>query len=192
MPDDIVNNWSLFCHLKSDNSDWSASLTATSPPQSPSSTGEESEEDPSKALQSLLSQNMIGQYQLEIFNISLNIILNIAAGFNPMLLTAQVALAVQNKQNNPFLSAYTNLLANSGILPSIMAERIKSARFSPYSIKEKSFTPSASSATAAETTTTTATATIKASVLSRVQTGVRRVLRSMSGIFYFSLVGEEP
>ena len=183
----------MFFLLKSDNSDWSASLTATSPPQSPSSTGEESEEDPSKALQSLLSQNMIGQYQLEIFNISLNIILNIAAGFNPMLLTAQVALAVQNKQNNPFLSAYTNLLANSGILPSIMAERIKSARFSPYSIKEKSFTPSASSATAAEsTTTTTATATIKASVLSRVQTGVRRVLRSMSGIFYFSLAGEDP
>ena len=82
-----------------------------------------------------------------------------------MLLTAQVALAVQNNQNNPFLTAYTNMLASSGILPSVMAERIKSARFSPYS-REKSITPSSS--------TTTTTPTIKASVLSRLQTTVRR------------------
>ena len=88
-----------------------------------------------------------------------------------MLLTAQVALAVQNNQNNPFLSAYTNMLATSGILPSIMAERMKSARFNPYSNKEKSTTPS-SSPTETTTTTTTATATIKASLLSRVQTTV--------------------
>ena len=81
-----------------------------------------------------------------------------------MLLTAQVALAVQNNQNNPFLSAYTNMLASSGILPSVMAERIKSARFSPYS-REKSITPSSS---------TTTTPTIKASVLSRLQTTVSR------------------
>ena len=80
-----------------------------------------------------------------------------------MLLTAQVALAVQNNQNNPFLTAYTNMLASSGILPSVMAERIKSARFNPYS-REKSITPSSS----------TTTPTIKASVLSRLQTTVSR------------------
>ena len=103
-----------------------------------------------------------------------------------MLLTAQVALAVQNNQNNPFLSAYTNMLASSGILPSIMAERLKSARFSPYSTKEKSITPSSSSAaaTAAAESTTTTTATIKASVLSRVETAVRRLLRSTTGTFH--------
>ena len=113
-----------------------------------------------------------------------------------MLLTAQVALAVQNKQqpNNPFLSAYTNLLANSGILPSIMAERLKSARFSPYPTKEKSLTPTSTSASvaAAKSTTATTTATIKASVLSRVQTAVRREERSTTLTFHFYLAGGEP
>ena len=104
-----------------------------------------------------------------------------------MLLTAQVALAVQNNQNNPFLSAYTNMLATSGILPSIMAERMKSARFSPYSTKEKSISPSSSPAPEA-----TATATIKASVVSRVQTKVSPVLRSTNAQFSFSLPGGEP
>ena len=111
-----------------------------------------------------------------------------------MLLTAQVALAVQNKQqpNNPFLSAYTNLLANSGILPSIMAERLKSARFSPYPTKEKSLTPASSASVAgAKSTTTTTTATIKASVLSRVETAVRREERSTTLTFHFYLAGGE-
>ena len=111
-----------------------------------------------------------------------------------MLLTAQVALAVQNNQNNPFLSAYTNMLATSGILPSIMAERLKSARFSPYPTKEKSLTPASSSASvaAAKSTTATTTATIKASVLSRVQTAVRREERSTTLTFHFYLAGGEP
>lgn len=64
-------------------------------------------------------------------------VLSPGPGFNPLLLSAQVALAVQNNQTNPFLSAYTNILASSGLLPSIMAERLKSARFSPYLRKEK-------------------------------------------------------
>ena len=109
-----------------------------------------------------------------------------------MLLTAQVALAVQNNQNNPFLSAYTNMLASSGILPSIMAERLKSARYSPYPTKEKS----AISPPSPPAESTTATATIKASVISRLQTTVRlydfRGQRPVSLLLYFTGGGGEP
>ena len=63
-------------------------------------------------------------------------------GFNPMLLSAQLALAVQQQQQqqqqsvatNPFLTAYASLLGcGSSLVPSLMSERLKAARFSPYS-----------------------------------------------------------
>lgn len=56
-----------------------------------------------------------------------------------MLLSAQLAFAVhqqqqqQNDPPNPFMSAYTNLLSNPSLLPSLMSESLKAARFSPYS-----------------------------------------------------------
>ena len=58
---------------------------------------------------------------------------------NPMLLSAQLAFAVQQQQQqqngppNPFMSAYANLLSNPSLLPSMMSESLKAARFSPYS-----------------------------------------------------------
>ncbi len=61
--------------------------------------------------------------------------------FNPMLLSAQLAFAVQQQQQqqqqgdppNPFMSAYANLLSNPSLFPSLMSESLKAARFSPYS-----------------------------------------------------------
>ena len=58
-----------------------------------------------------------------------------------MLLSAQLAFAVQQQQQqqngppspNPFMSAYANLLSNPSLLPSLMSESLKAARFSPYS-----------------------------------------------------------
>ena len=61
-----------------------------------------------------------------------------------MLLSAQLALAVQQQQQqqqqqqsvatNPFLTAYASLLGGgSSLVPSLMSERLKAARFSPYS-----------------------------------------------------------
>ena len=58
-----------------------------------------------------------------------------------MLLSAQLAFAVQQQQHqqngppspNPFMSAYANLLSNPSLLPSLMSESLKAARFSPYS-----------------------------------------------------------
>ena len=57
-----------------------------------------------------------------------------------MLLSAQLAFAVHQQQQqqtdsppNPFMSAYTNLLSNPSLLPSLMSESLKAARFSPYS-----------------------------------------------------------
>ena len=60
-------------------------------------------------------------------------------GFNPMLLGAHLALAAQN---NPLLaSAYANLHSNSSsLMPSLMAERLKASRFSPYSRADTSIT----------------------------------------------------
>ena len=61
-------------------------------------------------------------------------------GFSPMLLSAQLALAVQQQQHhqrnippNPFLTAYASLLSNPSLIPSLMSERLKASRFSPYS-----------------------------------------------------------
>ena len=57
--------------------------------------------------------------------------------FNPMFLSAQLAFAVQQQQQNdapnPFMSAYANLLTNPSLIPSLMSESLKAARFSPYS-----------------------------------------------------------
>ena len=53
-----------------------------------------------------------------------------------MLLSAQLAFAVQQQQNvppHPFLSAYTSLLSSPSLLASPMSENLKAARFSPYS-----------------------------------------------------------
>ena len=53
-----------------------------------------------------------------------------------MFLSAQLAFAVQQQQNdapNPFMSAYANLLTNPSLIPSLMSESLKAARFSPYS-----------------------------------------------------------
>jgi len=60
-------------------------------------------------------------------------------GFNPMLLGAHLALAAQN---NPLLaSAYANLHSNSSsLMPSLMAERLKASRFSPYTRTDTSIT----------------------------------------------------
>ena len=75
-------------------------------------------------------------------------------GFNPMLLSAQLALAVQQQQQqqqhsvatNPFLTAYASLLGGgSSLVPSLMSERLKAARFSPYSKPDFSSTSNASS-----------------------------------------------
>lgn len=64
---------------------------------------------------------------------------NLPNGFNPMLLGAHLALAAQN---NPLLaSAYANLHSNSSsLMPSLMAERLKASRFSPYSRTDTSIT----------------------------------------------------
>ena len=71
-----------------------------------------------------------------------------------MLLSAQLALAVQQQQQqqqqsvatNPFLTAYASLLGcGSSLVPSLMSERLKAARFSPYSKPDFSSTSNTSS-----------------------------------------------
>ena len=71
-----------------------------------------------------------------------------------MLLSAQLALAVQQQQQqqqqsvatNPFLTAYASLLGGgSSLVPSLMSERLKAARFSPYSKPDFSSTSNSSS-----------------------------------------------
>ena len=73
------------------------------------------------------------------FFIKLHFIAGNSLAFNPMLLSAQLAFAVHQQQQqqteppNPFMSAYKNLLSNPSLLPSLMSESLKAARFSPYS-----------------------------------------------------------
>lgn len=79
-------------------------------------------------------------------------------GFSPMLLSAQLALAVQQQQQqqrnvppNPFLTAYASLLGNPSLIPSIMSERLKASRFNPYS-KPNFNTPTSNSSSSSHVT----------------------------------------
>merc|ERR1712241_1223990 len=95
--------------------------------------GDEEQDENMKKLQKMFKNNNFQQLLGGSFG-------NI--GFNPMLLSAQLALAVQQQQQqqqqsvatNPFLTAYASLLGGgSSLVPSLMSERLKAARFSPYS-----------------------------------------------------------
>ena len=101
-----------------------------------------------KLLRSNNFQHLLGVWCVSTLHVSRNtkfsssiyiFIAGNSLAINPMLFSAQLAFAVQQQQQqqhgppNPFMSAYANLLSNPSLLPSLMSESLKAARFSPYS-----------------------------------------------------------
>merc|ERR1712079_85843 len=122
-----------------------------------SNSEDEEQDENMKKLQKMLKNNNFQQLLGSSFG---------NMGFNPMLLSAQLALAVQQQQQqqsvatNPFLTAYASLLGGgSSLVPALMSERLKAARFSPYSKPDfSSGTSTSSSNTSSKARTSAASA----------------------------------
>lgn len=115
------------------NEEWPSQKKSSSPPSSPTNSSPTVSQGPpveksSNPYAGLFNSNLYQQYLGHILNSQSNLpnFPGSAAPFppfNPMLLQAQLAMAAQN---NPLLSNY------NGVASSMLAERLKQQRYSPY------------------------------------------------------------